>query len=143
AYDGMAKRSQVHADLMGPSGINIEFQQAELAVRCRQTFAHPVVSYRRAAAATPRCHAGTAHLVATDAGIYGAAVLLHPTVDQGDVLLLYLTARKLFCQPPMPDVVLCNHHQAAGFLVEAMNNSGTQFAAHARQGCEMMQQRVD
>ena len=56
-------------------------------------------------------------------------VLLQPAMHQGNVFLFHLPPDELAGQPAMRFVTLGHHQQSAGGLVQAMHNSGTQFAA--------------
>ncbi len=58
------------------------------------------------------------------------------------VLFLDFAPDKLAGQPAVRFVAFGHHQQSAGGLVQAMHDSGAQFAAHGRQLAKVMQQRV-
>ena len=128
-YHRMAQRGQMDPDLVGAAGVDPNFQQGEFSVRRIQPSLHRVMGNGLASTGPLRGHASAPHAVAADAAADGASVLFQPAMHQGDVFLFYLAADELAGQPAMRFVALGHDQQAAGGLVQAMHDSGTQFAA--------------
>src|SRR5215469_3583443 len=98
----------------------------------------------RPASALPASrHARPADTIAADAARNCASFLFRPTVYQRDICLSDLSLCKLSGQFAMCLVIFRHRNQSAGGFVEPMNNTGTQFAAHAREIAKMVQQRID
>src|SRR6266702_3103916 len=91
AHHGMAQRSEMHANLVSPSGIDPPL--------------HRVMRYGFASARAASCHSRAADAVAADAAGNHSAVLFNPSVDERDVGLLHLTPGKLHCQLAMRFIV--------------------------------------
>src|SRR5207247_9737728 len=77
-------------------------------------------------------HANPADGIAADRTRNGAAIFHRPSVNQGDVRLLHPASGKFSRQLAMSSVVLLDHNEPAGFLVEAMNDAGAELAADRR-----------
>src|SRR5271165_23842 len=78
-------------------------------------------------------HAGAADGIAGDRGVDGAVILLEVAVDERDVRLAHLAAGKHLAQLEMRGIVAGDDDEAAGLLVEAMNDARTQRAAGRRE----------
>ena len=68
---------------------------------------------------------------------------LHDPPDQRAVLFLHFPLRKLTRQRLVCVVVLRDHHQPRGALVEPVHDAGSQLAADAAEILDAMQQRID
>src|SRR6185503_8144943 len=143
AYNRMAQRCQMDPDLVGPASVDPNFQQGEFSEWRIQPAFNSVVGDGFAPTGPLCSHAGTPHRIAANAAADGPVVLLEPAMHQHDVFLFYLAAYELTGQPAMCFVALGHHQQAAGGLVQAMHDSGTQLAADRRELAEVMQQRID
>src|SRR5437764_5107443 len=91
----MTKRRKMHADLVGAPGIDLHFQQTELAIRRFDSLLHRVMRNRLSPGRSSRGHADAPHSIAADARVNGAAILLRPTMDQCDVGFLDLAPGEL------------------------------------------------
>src|ERR1039457_6553352 len=80
---------------MSPAGINLHFDQRELAKRSIQAPDHVVVRDRVAPSGSPRRHPYAAPPVAADAGRDGSAIFLQPPVHQRNVI--FFTSRPANC----------------------------------------------
>src|SRR5690348_17211185 len=129
----------MYPDLMSASSVDFDFDQRELAVGRIDAAGYLVVGDGLAASGVARSHAGAASAIATDARRDGSRVLLDPAVDQRDVFLRDFAARELIGELAMGFVVLGDYDQAAGFLVEAMDDAGAHLAADSRETGEVMQ----
>src|SRR5450755_3739582 len=88
AYYRMAQGRHVYADLVCPAGIDLYFNQRELAEGGFKAADDGVVGDSLAPATSARGHADAADRIAADAGGDGRAILFRPTMDQGNVSLL-------------------------------------------------------
>src|ERR1700683_4909246 len=104
----------MHANLVGASGFDLEFDERKLAVRRIDLFLYRVMRNRLAATVTFCRHARAALRVPADSALYRPVILLRPAVDQRHVSLVHLAPAELLCQSPMRFVTLCYHHQPAG-----------------------------
>src|SRR5579872_2426495 len=129
----------MHPDLMGAPGIDLDFDQRELAVGGIDPAKYMVVRKRVPSAGMARCHADAANTVTTNGGGDRARVFLHPAVNQGNVFLLYFALGKLLSEFAMRFVILGDDNQPAGFLVETMDDAGAHLSANGREAREMMQ----
>src|SRR5580704_1816276 len=102
------------ANLVRPASIDLNFQQAELAVRRVQLALHRVMADGLAPARPPRGHARAPHLVTADAARDGSALALQPALHQRQISLLDLPRNELRGQPAMSLVALRYHNQSAG-----------------------------
>src|SRR5438876_11055944 len=118
----MSERSQVHANLVRPSGIDLYFEQAELAVGRIQLPLHGVMADGFPPAGSSRGHTSTADLVAADVAVDGAALAFQPSLHQRQIPFLHLSPDKLCCQPPMRFVGLRYDDQPAGSFVQTMHD---------------------
>ena len=53
-------------------------------------------------------------------------------MDDGQIVLVDLTAFELLGNFPLGGIVFCNNHNAGGVFVEAMHDAGPKFAEAAR-----------
>src|SRR5215470_1906852 len=134
----MAKRCEVHPDLMSSSGIDPEFHKRELAVGRIDSLSDLVMRDGFASSGTAGGHARASHTVAADSGMDSSPFGLHRAMHQRNVRLLDLATGKLGGQFAMHFVVFGDDDQSAGFFIEAMDDSGTQFAADCRKRLEPM-----
>src|SRR5579872_6669645 len=96
----------MHANLMGAPGIDLDFDQRELAVGRIDSAKYLVVRDSFTSTGVTRCHADTANAVAANACRDRARLLFYPTVNQGNVLLLYFALGKLLSEFAMRFIIL-------------------------------------
>src|ERR1700684_1438104 len=94
----MPKTRHMYPDLVRSSRLNPHLDERELAVGRLQSLQHLVVAYRVAPTRAPRRHARSPRGVAGDRSIDRALQLLGPAMHQGNVFLMDLASRKLFCE---------------------------------------------
>ena len=114
----------MHANLVRPPSLNLDFQQSEVAVAGLMSLQHSIMGNGIASSGAARCHPGASLLVAADRGIQRASIELHRPMHQRNVSLMYLAAREHLSQPGVRAVVLCNDNQAAGLFVQPMHDAG-------------------
>src|SRR5271165_2016371 len=129
----------MHADLVSASGLDLEFNQRELAVWRIYFSLHGVMGDRLAAAGTARRHSRAPLRMAADGTLNGPAILFWPAVNQGNVGFVHLASAELSGQTLVRFIILCYHHQAAGGPIQAMHNSGTKFATDRGESSKMME----
>ena len=137
ADDGVADGAQVHADLVRAPGVDGDPAQRHAAEVSRPGDAGDGL----AGAAGAGRHLLAMPGVAADRGV-DALALLDQTPDQRHVLLFHLAVVELAGQFLVRRVVLGHHHDAAGALVEPMDDPGTDRAADPAQVLDVMEQRV-
>ncbi len=91
----------------------------------------------------PCRHAGAADEIAADGKIDSDRVARDRAMDESEIGLLQLAAGEHLAQLAVGAVVLGNHDDAAGLLVEAMDDAGTKIASDVRELVEVVQQSVD
>ena len=119
------------------------FEQGELTVVGLQAALNQVMRDGFAAAAAASGHAGAADGVSADGGRDCALVVFGPAMDECDVGFLDLASCELRGHLAMGSVVFGDYDEAAGFFVEAVNDTGAQVAANFGEWAETMQQGVD
>ena len=127
-------RGQMDADLMG-CPVQSTFHQA-----CpgAQDVEHPIAGQRRLAAALHHRHALAIHRMAANSP-FDFALARHGTTPDHRLIEAFDAARReIGGQRPMGGVVLCGHDQAAGILVQAMDDARATFASDAREGHSTM-----
>ena len=139
----MAKRRHVHANLVSAPGFYLHFEQGELAVGRIDFSRDRIVRNGVAAAEAARRHTSALLRVAADGVLNGAALTFGPAMNERDISLVHLAPAELFGQLPVRLIVLGNDHQSAGGAIEAMHNSGAQFAANLGKLLEVVQQGID
>ena len=147
ADDGMAEGLKVDADLVGAAGLDANFDQRKGPVGGGDAFedldVRDGVTDAFGVGGAAGGHASAAHEVATDREVDGDVVLGEAAVNEGDVGLFELATREHLAELAVGAVVLGDDDDAAGLLVEAVDDSGAEFAAEVRELVEVMQQRVD
>jgi len=137
---GMADAGEVHANLVGAAGADLDFKKREAREAAQDTILAPGGT---AAAGEARGHAGAVDGIAGD-GTFDAALLRgHRSVDQCEIDFLDFAAGKLGCQAVMGRIVLGDEEDSAGEAIEAMDDAGAQFAGHAGKRMEAMEQGID
>src|SRR5579863_9364902 len=114
---------------MSAAGIDLDFEQGELAEGRVQAAKDRVVRDGVAAAGATRGHAGAAYAVAADAGGNCSAIFLQRSVHESNVSFLDFAAGKLGSQLAMGFIVFRHDDQAAGFLIETVDNARTHFSS--------------
>src|SRR4030095_15468684 len=91
AHSGMAERGQVYPDLVSAPGVDLEFQQRELAVGRVDSAADLVVRDCLAPAEAAGGHAGAAHGVAADSRVNGSPFGFQRAMHKGNIGFLNLS----------------------------------------------------
>src|SRR2546429_803310 len=112
AHHGMAQRSEMHANLVSPSGIDPQFELRELAKFGIDPPLHRVMRYGFATSRAASCHSRTADAIAADAAGNRAPVPVHPSVDERDVGLLYPAPCKFRGRISLRVIVFGDQHYA-------------------------------
>ena len=140
----MAERLQVDANLVGAAGLNADREQSEPAVGAFHALQHLPVRDGGAAAGAARGHAGAAHGVAADGQGDGAGVLRGPAVHQREVALAQAALAEHLAELAVREIVLGDDDEAAGLLVQPVDDAGAQIAAYLREPfAEVEEQSVD
>ena len=79
----------------------------------------------------------------TDAAFQATRALARQAVDDGEINLAEAALTEGLGEATVGEVVLRHDHAAAGVLVEAVDDAGTQFAANATEVVAVVQQGVD
>src|SRR5581483_8662801 len=124
----MPNGGEMDADLVSAAGINLHVQQREFPVLRTNALADSVMGNSFATAFAARGHAGPANAIAANAGGNRPSILLHGSVNQGNVGFVYLATAELRSELAVRDFILGHNNEATGFFVEAMNDSRAQFA---------------
>src|SRR6266446_10365217 len=109
----MTQGSHVHPNLMRPASVDLQLEQGELAEPRVDPSFHCVVRDGFAPARSPGGHACPTYAVAADTAVNRAPIQFYPALDQRDIRLLHLPARKLRCQFAVCRIVLCYDDQPA------------------------------
>ena len=118
------------ANLVGAAGFDADADERELAEACFEAPDDFVVRDGGARVLGRACgHAGAAHGVAADGGGDGSLLALDATVDKGDVGLADLARREELGELAVGGVVFGDDDEAAGVLVETVDDAGAKFAA--------------
>jgi len=84
---------------------------------------------RIASAKTFGRHAGAALGVAADGALNGAAILLGPSVNQGEIGFVDFATAELFSKALVGFVILGDDHQSAGGAIEAVDDAWAEVAS--------------
>src|SRR5579859_4743729 len=96
-----------------------------------------------ASAASAGGHTDTANGVAADRRGNGAVILLRPAMDQSNVSFLYAAAGEFVRELAVGGIIFRDDEKSAGFLVEPMNDAGTELAANTGELPESMNEGID
>jgi hypothetical protein len=143
ANDGMAEGLRVDADLMGAAGFDLDFDEREGAVRAGDALENVNVGDGGAAVGAACGHAGAADEVASDGKGDGGVVLFDVAVDEGQVGLRNLALGEHLAELAVGAVVFGDEDEAAGLLVEAMDDAGAEVAADVGEFMEVEEEGVD
>src|SRR6185437_9556151 len=108
----------MYANLVSASGLDLNFEQRELAEGRVDSLLNFIVGYCFTSAGPARSHTRAAECVAADGSRYGTAIGFGPAVNQRDVSLLYFSSRKFSRELAMGYVIFRNNDQSAGFFVQ-------------------------
>ncbi len=144
ADDGMADGGHVDANLVGTARFDADADQGELA-EARVEAANDFVVRDGGTGVFGRAggHAGAAHRIAADGSGDGSLLALDCALHECDIGLADLTRGKKFGERGVGGVVFGDDDEAAGVLVEAMDNAGPEVAAGCRKRFESKEQRID
>jgi hypothetical protein len=143
ADDGMAEGLGVDADLVGAAGLDVDLDEGEGAEGSGETLDDMEVGDGGAAVSAASGHAGAADEVAGDGEADGGVVFFDMAVEEGDVSFGDLTAGEHVAEFAVSAVVFGDEDEAAGELVEAMDDAGAEVAADVREFGEVEEESVD
>ncbi len=130
ADDGVAEGLHVDADLVGAAGLDADLDEGEGAVGGGEALEDGDVRDGGAAVGAAGGHAGAADEVAGDGEVDGDVVLGDVAVDEGEVGLVRPGgAGEHLAELAVGAVVLGDDDEAAGLLVEAVDDAGAEVAA--------------
>jgi hypothetical protein len=121
--NGMAERLRVHTDLVGTTGFDAHFNEAERAIRTCKALKNVNVGDGGAAVGTAGGHAGPADEIACDGEVDGNVVFFEMAVEEGEVDLGDLTTGEHIAELAVGAVVFSDKDEAAGELVEAVDDA--------------------
>src|SRR6185312_1770318 len=120
----MPDRREMNANLVGAAGFNADGDEREFAEAGFHSLQDGVVGDGGAGSfLAAGGHAGAADCVAADGGVDGSLLLLERAMDEGDVGLANLAAGKHFAELEVGGVIAGDDDEAAGLLVEAVNDT--------------------
>ncbi len=143
ADDGVAEGLHVDADLVGAAGLDADLDEGEGTIGSSETFEDVDVGDGGASVGAAGGHAGAADEVAGDGEVDGDVVFGEVAVDEGEVGLGDLAAGEHLAELAVGAVVFGDEDDAAGLLVEAMDDAGAEVAADFGELVEVVEQRVD
>ncbi len=144
ADDRVAEGLHVDADLVGAAGLDADLDEGEGAVGglvMRSSTLTWETAERPVGAAGG--HAGAADEVAGDGEVDGDVVLCEVAVDEGEVGFGDLAAGEHVAELAVGAVVLGDEDDAAGLLVEAVDDAGAEVAADVGEMVEVVEEGVD
>jgi hypothetical protein len=134
------KMPQMHADLMRPSRVQLQFHQGGASPSLQDAIA----GAGRASVPAADGHALAMGRVARDWRVDVAAQARHSPAGHGQINLLDIAAGELRGEMKMGGVVLGRHQATAGIFVQTMNNAGPRDPANAAElPAAVMEQGVD
>src|SRR5437588_4909248 len=119
----------MHADLVGASGLDSNFQQRKFPVGRRNPLHHRVMRDRLTSSDAASRHAMATAAVASNRSVNGPLVALGPAMYQRDIFFLQRARRKLLRQLAMRFIALGDDDEAAGVFVQSVHDSRPQIAA--------------
>jgi hypothetical protein len=139
-HNGAAQRGEMNANLVRASRVNIRLDQRE----CAEPQAHAPIGTRLAAFATASRHARAAVKVACDGQVNGSRVSFYFSVQQSKIGFLDVPLTKFLDELSVSGIREGNDQRAGCFLIQTMDDAGTQRATHIGQSlhsAETMQKR--
>jgi hypothetical protein len=130
ADDGVAEGLGVDADLMGAAGFDADFDEGEGSVGAGDAFENVEVGDGGASVCAAGGHAGAADEVAGNGEGDGGFVFFEVAVEEGDVSFGDLALGEHLAEFAVGAVVFGDEDEAAGLLVEAMDDAGAKVAAY-------------
>ena len=109
----------MHADLVRAAGVQVRFDEREIA----ETQAQPPIRARFAAFAAAAGHARTAVQIARDGQLDRPFSSLHHAMQQREVCFLHATLAKFLDQFQMCGVVARDHNRPGSSFVQAMHDA--------------------
>ena len=130
SQQGVTGVGELGPDLMGAARLEAAFQQGELAQPLQHLVAGVGVLGVRLGGRVDR-HFFAVGLAAAKVCFHKALVLRKAAVDHRLVGALHAVHRHLLGKADVGGVVLCHHQQAAGVLINAVDDAGTHHSADA------------
>jgi hypothetical protein len=143
AYDGVAEGLGVDADLVGAAGFDADFDEGEGTVGATDAFEDVEVGDGGASVGAASRHAGAAEEIAGDGEGDGGVVFFYVAVQEGEIGFRDLPLGEHLAELAMGAVVFGDEDEAAGLLVEAMDDAGAEIAAYVGEFGEVEEKRVD
>jgi hypothetical protein len=143
ADDGVTEGLGVDADLVGAAGFDADFDEREGTVRGGEAFEYVEVGDGGASVLAASGHAGAAEEVAGDGEGDGGRVFFEVAVEEGEVGLGDLALGEHLAELAVGTVVFGDEDEAAGLLVETMDDAGAEVAAYVGELVEVEEEGVD
>jgi hypothetical protein len=143
ADDGVAEGLGVDANLVGAAGFYADFDEGEEAVGAGDPFEDVEVGDGGASVGAAGGHAGAADQVAGDGEGDGGVVFFYVAVEESEVGLGDLALGEHLAELAVGAVVFGDEDEAAGLLVEAMDDAGAEVAAYVGELGEVEEESVD
>src|SRR5579871_6372585 len=144
ADDWMAEGLEVDANLMGAAGLDADLDEGERAVRGGKAFDDFDMgdggTDTLAISRTAGGHAVATDQIAADREVDGGVVLGDVAVDESDVGLFDVALGEHVAKLAVGGVVFGDEDDAAGLLVEAVDDAGAKVAADAGEIVEVMKE---
>jgi hypothetical protein len=139
AGDRMSEMLEVDPDLVGATCARHASHQGPSVTDGQQfVIGHGIPAGGGAA----RGHLLALHGVTSYSQINGSLRVSGPSPDDGEIGFFHLSVRKLRRKSGVGLIVLCNDNAAAGFLVEAMNDSGAVLFGTGGEGASVVQESI-
>jgi len=142
ADNGVAERLHVDADLVGAAGFDADLDEGKSSIGGLDALEHSDVGEGGAAIGSAGGHAGAADEVACDRKVDGDVVFGDIAVDESEVGLGDLALGEHVAKLAVGAVVLGYEDDAAGLLVEAVDDAGAEVAADFGEVIEVVQESV-
>jgi hypothetical protein len=139
AEDGVAEGGQMDADLMRAAGADFDFEISVAGV----AFDDAPVGEGGAAGAEAAGHLRAMNGVAGDGLVEATVVGFGEALDDGEIDLVDFAGGELFAEGAVGGVGARDDDDAAGFFVEAMDDTGTIVAAGGGELAEVVEQGID
>jgi hypothetical protein len=139
----MAEGLGVDANLVSAAGFDADFDEGEGAIGGDEAFENMEVGDGGAAVGAAGGHASAADEVAGDGEGDGGVVFFEVAMDEGEVGLRDLTLGEHVAEFAVGAVVFGDEDEAAGLLVETMDDAGAEVATYVGEFVEVEEERVD
>ncbi len=147
ADDGVAEGLHVDADLMGAAGLDADLDEGEGAVGGGEALEDVDVgdggADAFAAEGSAGGHAGATDEVTGDGEVDGGVIFCNVAVDEGEIGFGDLAGGEHLAELAVGTVVFGDEDEAAGLLVEAVDDAGAEVSADLGELGEVVEEGVD